>query len=261
MDKTNRNTCGENMDKKISIDRDTIKYLAVIPMAVGHFIGYMEEAGAMTDKPLWLTILVQLSLIAPPIFFYLLAEGFRYTHSRKKYALRLLIFAVITQISFSLVNFGTLLTVDAVLNWNIIFTLFLGFSALCIWESKLELPLRIGAVILVDAATVLLCSEWTIFGIPIILGLHIFREKPKIRLIWFTVCIFCVEFISNGMSMYILISPGFLLGMFFLLTGYFLVTKCYNGRKGRHPVFSKWFFYVFYPLHLLIIYAVRLLIT
>lgn len=240
------------------IDRDTIKYLAVIPMAVGHFFGYMQEAGVITDQPFWMTILIQSSLISPPIFFYLIAEGFRYTRSRKKYMLRLLIFAIITQIPFCLVSFGTLLTVDAVLNWNIIFTLFLGLSALCARESKLKLPLRIGAVILIDAVTVLLGCEWLIFGVPIILGLHIFREKPKIRLIWFTVCIFCVEFISYGMSVYALVSPGFLWGMLFLLTGYFLVTKCYNGRKGRHPVFSKWFFYIFYPLHLLVIYFVQI---
>lgn len=247
------------MDKKsqmFSIDCDAIKYFAVIPMAVGHFIGYMEEAGLITDKPLWLTILVQSSLIAPPIFFFLIAEGFRYSRSRKKYALRLLLFAVITQIPFSLVNFGTLLTVDALLNLNIIFTLFLGLSALCVWESELKLPLRTAAVILIDGVTVLLGCEWMIFGVLIILGMHIFREKPRTRLIWFTVCIFCVEFISNGMSVYTLISPGFLSGMLFLLTGYFLVTKCYSGEKGRHPVFSKWFFYVFYPLHLLVIHAV-----
>lgn len=243
------------------IDRDVIKYLAVIPMAVGHFIGYMEEAGIITEKPLWLTILVQSSLVAPPVFFYLIAEGFRYTRSRKKYALRLLIFAVITQIPFCLASFGTLLTADAVLNRNIFFTLFLGLAVLCVWENGMKLPLRIAAVILIDGVTVLLGCEWMIFGVPIILGYHIFREKPRTRLILLTVCIFCVEFISNGMSVYTLTSPGFLSGMFFLLTGYFLVTKCYSGEKGRHPVFSKWFFYVFYPLHLMLIYIAELLIA
>ena len=28
----------------------------------------------------------------------------------------------------------------------------------------------------------------------------------------------------------------------------------YNGKKGRHPVFAKWFFYAFYPLHYLVIW-------
>ncbi|MCR5306319.1 MAG: hypothetical protein K6E36_07480 [Oscillospiraceae bacterium] len=38
-----------------------------------------------------------------------------------------------------------------------------------------------------------------------------------------------------------------------ILLAYCCMTVFYNGRKGRHPVFAKWFFYGFYPLQYLII--------
>lgn len=83
--------------------------------------------------PFWAFFLMQAALFAPPVFFLFIAEGFRYTRSRKKYAMRLLLFAVITQVPFCLVNFGTIFTVDALLNWNIFLTLFLGLLALIVW--------------------------------------------------------------------------------------------------------------------------------
>ena len=35
------------------------------------------------------------------------------------------------------------------------------------------------------------------------------------------------------------------------------MTVFYNGRKGKHPTFAKWFFYIFYPLHYFIIWVVE----
>ena len=42
-------------------------------------------------------------------------------------------------------------------------------------------------------------------------------------------------------------------------TGFGEVVFC-SGKKGKHPLFGKWFFYVFYPLHYLIIWLVFVLV-
>lgn len=47
--------------------------------------------------------------------------------------------------------------------------------------------------------------------------------------------------------------------LFFLMLGYAIAAVFYNGKKGTHPRFSKWFFYIFYPSHLLLIYFAKLL--
>ena len=242
-------------------DRDTIKYIALIPMFLGHLLSYIRDPADVSSKPLWYTFIEQTALFAPPVFFFFITDGFRYTRSKKKYALRLLIFALVTQIPFTLANHGTLLTGELFLNWNIIFTLFLALLSLMVWESGKKLPLRIALIVLLDGVTFMLTSEWMIFGILTILGLHIFREKPKVRLIWFTVCVFAVEMISNGILFPFWLFwrfPAFTFGMMFLMLAYFVMTKCYNGQKGKHPVFAKWFFYIFYPAHLLVIWIVKL---
>ena len=41
--------------------------------------------------------------------------------------------------------------------------------------------------------------------------------------------------------------------LFDFAAAYVIMTVFYNGKKGKHPVFSKWFFYIFYPAHVLVI--------
>ena len=245
----------EQTGKLKVLNRDMIKYIAIIPMFIGHFVSYIFGEN-LSDKPLIINFLAASALIAPPIFFSFIADGYKYTRSRKKYALRLFIFACITQIPFMLAN--KMKFSEFPDEFNIFFTLFLGLMAIIVWESKWKMPLKIGAVILLDALTAVLGIEWLGFGIPIILGYHIFREKPKIRFIWFTVMITAmtaIQFIAGG------IRPIYALFMiFFMELSFFIVTMCCNGKKGSPPTFSKWFFYIFYPAHLLIIWGAQMLI-
>ena len=133
----------------------------------------------------FLTIIQALAIFAPPIFFFSISDGYIYAHLKKKYALRLLIFAVITRIPFALSCYGTLFIWDAIFNLNVFFTLLAGLGAIVIWESKQKHAVRIVEIIIMDILTVLFGSEWMIFGVLIILGLHIFRQKPKERFILF----------------------------------------------------------------------------
>lgn len=241
------------------INRDGIKYIAAVPMIIGHAVGYFVENGILENNTLTM-ILTSLALFAPPIFFFSIADGYKYTSSRKKYALRLLLFAAASQIPFAILNCGTIFTLDALLNLNVFFTLLAGLLAIVLWESKLNLVLRIVGVVLIDGITYALCCEWMIFGVPIILALHIFENKPKIRFICFAVCIAAIEFITYGMTIDAFITPSFIAGTLSLLAGYFFRTVFYSGKKGKHPVFSKWFFYIVYPAHLALIYILVLLL-
>lgn len=245
----------DNRESKLKIvDRDMLKYIAVIPMTIGHFIAYLADLGLIAETTWWQDLLTYCSLIAPPIFFFFVTEGFRYTHSKKQYALRLLVFALVTQIPFCLLNYETLLTSAFFTNWNVIATLFLGLVALMIWESGLKMPVRIVLIVLLDALTVVLSFEWMLLGIPAILGLHIFRDKPKARLIWYA----CIMMINSFIAGSLAFNWIFFECMLFFMLAYFLLTVCYNGKKGRHPVFAKWFFYTFYPLHLAVLYLIRI---
>ncbi len=244
------------------INRDAIKFLAIIPMTIGHFCSYLAGETLYQDMSPAVFLLIQLSLFAPPIFFFCITEGFRYTRSRKKYALRLLLFAVITQIPFVLANEGTLLTWAFFRPLNIIFTLLIGLLALMVSDSKLKKWQKIVLIILLDAATLLLFSEWMIFGIPLMLVLCHLKEQPKKRFLAFIAIVLAMQTTSAILSFsgWWWTSAVFVLQTLSCLAAYFVIDKCYNGEKGKHPAFTKWFFYAFYPAHLLGIYAVKLLL-
>ena len=239
------------------IDRDMIKYIIVFFMFWGHIfawlsIGDTPPDGLFADCPMWQRAFIELSLMTPPVMFFFIADGFKYTRSRKKYAIRLLIFAVITQIPFYLLWYR-------LYGWwqtNVIFTLFFGLLALCAWESSLKLWQRIALVALCTGATLAIKSEWMFFGVAVIFGLHVFREKPKARLIWYVSVwtvydlISFIPLLKDGLTAIEIGSTA--VHVFDFLFAYFLMTVLYNGKKGRHPVFSKWFFYIFYPTHILL---------
>ena len=58
------------------------------------------------------------------------------------------------------------------------------------------------------------------------------------------------------MNVFILLSSGFIAGTLSMFASYFFRTTFYNGKKGKHPVFAKWFFYIVYPLHFIVIYII-----
>ena len=252
------------------IDRDAIKFIALIPMAIGHFIDFYFGAATNLQSSLPLFLAAHMSLIASPIFFYFITEGFQYTHSLKKYAARLFIFAVITQIPYCLMINGALVPTGLYTYLNVFFTLLLGLAALIISESSMKLWAKIVLIVLLDAVTYVLQIQWLIFGIPIILVLYHFRDRPTKRFVLFALCSagsllmttipIAMLYLSRGLTAeagYSFASAA--IDLCFLTAGYFIVTLFYNGEKGSHPGLAKWFFYIFYPAHLLLIFIAKLI--
>lgn len=183
-------------------NRDIMKCVALFIMFWGHLIGWVTlykygDVKAYYDLPMWEYIVIYTSLFCPPVMFFFVADGYRYTRDRRKYAKRLFVFACITQ------PFDWLL-MHKIYGWwtsNVIFTLFFGLLSIMAWESRYKLWQRVALIVLCDGATVLIQSDWIIFGVLFILFLHIFREKPKARCIAYFI-LTAVYFLPN------LFSPG-----------------------------------------------------
>ena len=254
-------------DKLKVLDRDTVKYIAIFFMFWGHLFAWLTLmknpgiADPYSVMPLWQNIISHSSLLCPPVMFFMIADGYKYTRDRKKYALRLLIFACITQ------PFDWLVWVPVNGWWtsNVIFTLFFGLLAIMAWESGLKKLQRVLLVILCCGTTLLIASDWEIFGVLFIFFLHLYRERPKKRLIAYLI----ILALWKGLAFFWQILGGTLDGaavfngvmdILFVMFGYILMTVFCSGKKGKHPLFGKWFFYVFYPLHYLIIWLVFVLV-
>ena len=182
--------------------------------------------------------------LAFPIFCYFIVEGYTYTRNVKKYALRLFVFALISQVPFSLMIYREPFSASAGL--NVYFTLLLGLVAVtaidkCIQKYKAA-PVKnidiIGPGILIIFLTMwvaeVLRTDYAAFGVLVILLFYFFRTKPVLLLVsmWFA-----IEFMSVSSEKYAL----------YALIPIFL----HNHKKGPG---LKYLFYLYYPVHMLILY-------
>ena len=218
---------------RASLNSTSLKLIALIIMAIDH-VGMVFFPAQM-----WLRAIGR---IAMPIFAFCVAEGFTHTHSRKKYLLRLVIFAVISELPFDLALSG-----GPDRTWqNVMFTFAFAVAALLCYEllnKKDDLPHRIASwtVVAAIALAAELCStDYGFSGVALVFFFYILRGKPKaVRIFVSLVC-----FSAISMSLF----------EFWCLFSA-LPLMLYNGEKGAG---LKWTFYLFYPLHLLMIYLTLL---
>ena len=120
--------------EKPGLTRDAIKYLAIFTMFLNHIANVLLPENTI----LW-EVFIDIGYFTAITMCYFLVEGFYYTHSRRKYGERLLIFAGISQVPY-MMAFGNS-------QLNMIFTLFICFMILVVQErmmaSKWRIPLLI----------------------------------------------------------------------------------------------------------------------
>ena len=248
------------LNKLKFINRDLLKWIALFFMGIGHFLLYTsEELHYCGLSGSVLKFFIMMEYFAPPVFFFFISEGYRYPHSKKSYFMRLLLMTLVTQIPYVLfhtydqnhtVSFDFLMFLT---NWNVIATLLLGFISIAVWDSSKHPAVKAVGILLCCAAGYF--TEWGFWGVLFILLLYIFRQRPLIRFAVYEALMLIYVLYMSGFS---ILSLNWLLFMIFSLP-ILIITLFYNGKKGHFPKLSKYFFYFFYPAHLLLIYIVKLL--
>lgn len=215
-----------------------LKLIACITMLIDHFTYIFIPFGS-----LW-WVGRGIGRIAFPIYCFLLVEGFYHTSNRKKYLLRLLIFALISEIPFDLAfnGFPGADTARLMNSQNVMWTLCIGFLLMMAyeglkikypWNSPVFLLLGVLYILAFSGLAAILSTDYDFKGVLFILIFYLFRRK----IIW----------IAVGLAVVIALFsiPLELAALFSLL---FIVF--YNGKEGRKV---KYVFYLFYPVHLLIL--------
>lgn len=218
----------------------TLKWIAVISMLIDHTAEVLINHNAALTDPIWAQIYVLMrgiGRIAFPIYAFLLVEGFLHTRDVKKYLARMLTFAVVSEIPFDLAVFHT------PFYWgyqNVFFALFLGLLALAgenvvhqssgmfagagLWKQAFVLILCVGTAQLINC-------DYGAFGVFFIILLYMTRYDKK------------TQTVLGAISL-IWELPGILA---------FIPIRLYNGTRGRCG--NRYFFYAFYPVHLLALWV------
>ncbi len=216
-----------------------LKIIAIITMFIDH-VGY-----AILGK---FSFLNYIGRIAFPIFAFQISEGYTYTRNLKKYFLRLFIFAIVSQIPFML--FGKIISNDFTL--NIFFTLLLGLISIYIYDKSKCKIVGIISAILIGFLSEFAHCDYGFYGVAIIFLFYVFKNdimKSSIAFMIATSIKYLIPIIKYGFHdvyLYLLICT--LLPIVFI--------SLYNGKKGKD---TKYLLYLFYPIHLLLIYGIYLI--
>lgn len=235
------------------LNRETIKYLAMATMFVNHF-----TAAFLPPYSLLGILLSDIGYFTAPVMCYFLVEGYRYTRSKRNYAGRLFLFAIISQIPFCLVS-TKLMTGEPGLRFfgmNMMFTLLLCFGILVAREKIRNSFLRIAVIVLLFVVSQY--SDWSLFApLYVLLFDRAGEDKGRIARAFLIVTLLFGVYDFVGWFGFLplwqvaLHALGVMAGP---AAAGIVLLFCYSGQPSKAGKKApKWFFYWFYPVHLLIL--------
>lgn len=228
------------------------------------FLDHTYDAFSAMGAPIWMTLLGR---VVAPIFLFLSSEGYHYTHSKWNYMKNLLIFFWITNIATSLIQI-ILPNPHIILINSMLGTLFLTVLAMWTWDGLCSFKIDKSYFI----KSLFSLFYLIVFPFIVIMLSGLFQTRWFIFITLNIPTMFFVEggpiFILLGLLFYIfrknrLLQVGILLiiSLIVLISGNWVQSfmalavipiYLYNGMQGKK---MKWFFYIFYPAHIVLIYS------
>ena len=237
---------------------------------VTSFVLHLLAMGTMLCDHLWGTVipgndwLTCVGRLAFPIYAFLLVEGYFHTRNLKKYVLRLLIFALISEIPFNLAMGSTWFYP---IHQNVLWS-FLICLGLIHWNEKARAKGKLWRRILVGVATVAIgyivglvtMVDYYHAGILMVLIFYFFRGRKWWCFLGQLLCLWYVNLEILGGFGYELVLFG--RNVFLTRQGLALLALIpiwlYRGKQGYHSKPFQYLNYAFYPAHLLILALIKL---
>lgn len=222
----------------------SLKIIAITAMFIDH-VGCIFFSDIII-----LRIIGRLTL---PIMAFFITEGYRKTSNIKKYMLRLGIFALITMLPYRLA-FGSSF-------FNILFNLLFGLIVLYITDKLHKEWQKWIIVVLFAFSAFFMHFDGMYTAVPLIYLMNKYRDNFKKMFVSVAILLFGISAIQAVLGI-TGIDSSFLTNIFtwirpWALISFIFIYK-YNGQKGKG---IKYFFYAFYPAHLLFLYLVHVLLS
>ena len=236
------NTPTENKFKILS--GSALKLIAIITMVIDHaavmlypVLDILLAPFSVFGKTISLFwIMRKIGRLAFPIFCFLITEGYRHTGNKLRYGLRLLLFAAISELPFNLLYGFNLFDLRG---QNVFFTLFLGLLLIYIHESKHNQLLKFLAMVAVATIAKFLKADYGLAGVLLVFVIYLFQNTPSVQ------ALIAYPLLSGGVAAWAAFVP----------------INLYNGKRGfiKSPLL-KYAFYIFYPVHILILFGIYCLL-
>lgn len=239
------------MEKRRGLSGNQLKVIAIVAMTVDH-LTWVIWPGCV--KAWWVLLLHIVGRLTAPIMWFFVAEGFHYTRSAKRYALRLLVFALISHFAYAFAfgNSALPFRTTAFNQTSVIWALFLGVCALMLLGSeKLAKWQKLALFFLLLALA--FCADWSCIAVLAVVYIHEargnFGKQMGMMMLW-AACYALVYFlfldrVYGVLQLFVALSIPLL--------------AAYDGTRGKWKG-MKWFFYAYYPAHLVACGALRLLL-
>lgn len=223
------------------LNNNQLKLIAMLSMLLDHCGRELFPA---------IEILPVIGRLAFPVFAFMIAEGCRYTKNRKKYFLQIFLLAAICQAVYY-ISSGSLYQ-------NVLVTFSLSTAVIFLTDSFIR---KKTLMTFIPALAICCCTVFVCVLLPEIIStksFHIdyglagvllpvavyYAPGKKSRLAAFSVMLVILSLVMGGIQWYSLASIVLILA--------------YNGKRGKLNL--KYLFYIFYPLHLAVIYLIGLMI-
>lgn len=228
-----------------------LKLFAILAMTIDHltsviFPGY--------PKDWWILLLHILGRLTAPTMWFMIVEGYQHTRDLKKYITRLFVFALISHFAYNFafgipfIPFQTTVFNQTSVIWSLAW----GVVAITLTDEKYFRFKRWQQVLIMLGICLLtFCSDWSCIAVLAIVGIYRYRGNLKLQVREMMVYVFFyalvyflfVDKVYGTIQLFVIICVPFVAN--------------YNGERGKWKG-MKWFFYLYYPTHLLICGLIRI---
>lgn len=218
--------------------RDLLKILAIVTMVVDHI------GNILYPDLLFLQMIGRLSF---PIFAYLIVMGVENTKKPLKYMVTLLVFAVFSQFPYFLA-FG----IEPFQRLNILFSLLLSAVTIYFYDKKNPIaffPLLVSMI---------LPTEGSYYIVLTAVGMKLLKDTPKLGALILSALNLQFVLLSSDIHTQIQVLSLFAVPLIFLHMKNKLRKEILIPENSLAYSLRKYFFYVFYPLHLTLLFFINM---
>lgn len=236
--------------KKTVLNANHLKLIAIIAMTIDHVTDIFYPGFPAQPLPVVLHLIGRLTA---PIMWFFVCEGFYYTRNVKKYMFRMFLFALLSHFAYCFafgIDFIPLRT--GIFNQtSVMYPLFISVVVLWLQNKEKRMNRYLKYILVFVLILSAFPADWSCIAVLAILNMYKKRGdlKGQMKEIAFWVFFY-------GLVAFFFVSKIYAFELVGVLLIYPLL-KMYNGEKGKAD-WMKMFFYIYYPLHLIIVGIIRI---